>query len=64
MLCRFVMAARLMPGLTAVPAHPCDRANEKRLSGADAFTLGMGTSRAYMHPFKVAIVAPSTDPDG
>lgn len=36
----------------------------KRLSGADAFMLGMETSKAYMHTFKVAIIDPSTDPDG
>jgi diacylglycerol O-acyltransferase len=36
----------------------------KRLSGADAFMLAMETSRAYMHTFKIAIIDPSTDPDG
>ena len=36
----------------------------KRLSGADAFMLRMETSKAYMHTFKVAIIDPSTDPDG
>jgi diacylglycerol O-acyltransferase len=36
----------------------------KRLSGADAFMLGMETSKAYMHTFKVAIIDPSTDPNG
>ena len=36
----------------------------KRLSGADSFMLGMETSKAYMHTFKVAIIDPSTDPDG
>lgn len=36
----------------------------KRLSGADSFMLGMETSKAYMHTFKVAIIDPSTDPNG
>ena len=36
----------------------------KRLNGADAFMLGMETSKAYMHTFKVAIIDPSTDPNG
>ncbi len=35
-----------------------------RMGGADAFMLGMETPRAYMHTFKVAILDPSTDPDG
>ena len=35
-----------------------------RLGGADAFMLSMETSKAYMHTFKVAILDPSTDPDG
>ena len=35
-----------------------------RLNGVDAFMLGMETSKAYMHTFKVAIIDPSTDPDG
>ncbi len=36
----------------------------QRMSGADAFMLGMETSRVYMHTFKIAIIDPSTDPDG
>lgn len=36
----------------------------KRLNGVDALMLGMETSKAYMHTFKVAIIDPSTDPDG
>ena len=36
----------------------------KRMGGADAFMLAMETPRAYMHTFKVAIIDPSTDPDG
>ena len=36
----------------------------KRLNGVDAFMLGMETTKAYMHTFKVAIIDPSTDPDG
>ena len=36
----------------------------KRLNGADAFMLGMETSKAYMHTFKAAIIDPSTDPGG
>ena len=36
----------------------------KRMSGADAFMLGMETSRAYQHTFKIAIIDPSTDPEG
>ena len=36
----------------------------KRLNGADAFMLGMETSKSYMHTFKVAIIDPSTDPNG
>ena len=32
----------------------------KRLNDADAFMLGMETSKAYMHTFKVAIIDPST----
>ena len=35
-----------------------------RMSGIDAFLLGMETSRAYMHTYKIAILDPSTDPDG
>jgi WS/DGAT/MGAT family acyltransferase len=34
------------------------------MGGADAFMLAMETPRAYMHTFKVAILDPSTDPDG
>jgi len=36
----------------------------KRLNGVDAFMLNMETPKAYMHTFKVAIIDPSTDPDG
>lgn len=36
----------------------------KRLNGVDALMLGMETSKAYMHTFKVAIIDPSTDPNG
>ena len=36
----------------------------KRMSGTDAFMLAMETPRAYMHTFKVAILDPSTDPEG
>src|SRR4051794_32606827 len=36
----------------------------KRLNGADALMLGMETSKSYMHTFKVAIIDPSTDPNG
>lgn len=36
----------------------------KRMSGADAFMLAMETSRAYQHTFKIAIIDPSTDPEG
>ena len=36
----------------------------KRLNGVDALMLSMETSKAYMHTFKVAIIDPSTDPDG
>ena len=36
----------------------------RRMGGADAFMLAMETPRAYMHTFKVAILDPSTDPDG
>ncbi len=36
----------------------------KRMSGADAFMLGIETSRAYQHTFKIAIIDPSTDPQG
>ena len=35
-----------------------------RMGGADAFMLSMETHRAYMHTFKVAILDPSTDPEG
>jgi len=36
----------------------------KRMGGADAFMLAFETPKAYMHTFKVAILDPSTDPDG
>ena len=36
----------------------------RRMGGADAFMLAMETPRAYMHTFKVAILDPSSDPDG
>jgi len=36
----------------------------RRMGGADAFMLAMETPKAYMHTFKVAIIDPSTDPDG
>ena len=36
----------------------------RRMGGADAFMLAMETPRAYMHTFKVAILDPSTDPEG
>jgi diacylglycerol O-acyltransferase len=36
----------------------------KRMGGADAMMLVMETPRAYQHTFKVAILDPSTDPDG
>ncbi len=36
----------------------------RRLNGVDAFMLGMETPKSYMHTFKVAIIDPSTDPDG
>ncbi|NCF16675.1 MAG: wax ester/triacylglycerol synthase family O-acyltransferase [Haliea sp.] len=36
----------------------------RRMGGADAFMLAMETPRAYMHTFKVAIIDPSTDPQG
>lgn len=36
----------------------------KRLNGVDSFMLRMETSKAYMHTFKIAIIDPSTDPDG
>ena len=35
-----------------------------RMGGADAFMLFNETPRAYMHTFKVAILDPSTDPQG
>ena len=35
-----------------------------RMGGADAFMLSYETPRSYMHTFKVAILDPSTDPDG
>ena len=36
----------------------------QRLGGADAFMLSFETPKAYMHTFKVAILDPSTDPEG
>jgi len=36
----------------------------RRMGGADAFMLAFETPKAYMHTFKVAILDPSTDPDG
>ena len=36
----------------------------RRMGGADAFMLAMETPKAYMHTFKVAILDPSTDPEG
>lgn len=36
----------------------------QRMGGADAFMLAMETPMAYMHTFKVAILDPSTDPQG
>jgi diacylglycerol O-acyltransferase len=36
----------------------------QRLGGADAFMLAFETPKAYMHTFKVAILDPSTDPEG
>ena len=35
-----------------------------RMGGADAFMLAFETPKAYMHTFKVAILDPSTDPEG
>ena len=35
-----------------------------RMGGADAMMLSNETPRAYMHTFKVAILDPSTDPEG
>ena len=35
-----------------------------RMGGADAFMLSNETPSAYMHTFKVAILDPSTDPEG
>ncbi len=35
-----------------------------RMGGADAFMLSYETPRSYMHTFKVAILDPSTDPEG
>jgi WS/DGAT/MGAT family acyltransferase len=34
------------------------------MGGADAFMLSYETPRSYMHTFKVAILDPSTDPEG
>jgi len=36
----------------------------KRMGGVDACMLAMESPRAYQHTFKVAILDPSTDPDG
>ena len=36
----------------------------RRMSGADSFMLASETPKAYMHTFKVAILDPTTDPDG
>ena len=36
----------------------------RRMGGADAFMLAFETPKAYMHTFKVAILDPSTDPEG
>ncbi len=35
-----------------------------RMSGADAFMLSMEAPSQYIHTFKVAILDPSTDPEG
>jgi diacylglycerol O-acyltransferase len=35
-----------------------------RMGGADAFMLSNETPSAYMHTFKIAILDPSTDPEG
>lgn len=35
-----------------------------RMGGADAFMLSYETPHSYMHTFKVAILDPTTDPDG
>ena len=36
----------------------------KRMSGTDAFLLGIETPRCYMHTLKIAILDPSDDPAG
>jgi WS/DGAT/MGAT family acyltransferase len=36
----------------------------KRMSGADAFLLGMETPRCYMHTLKIAILDPANEPGG
>lgn len=36
----------------------------RRMGGVDSMMLNLETSRIYMHTFKVAILDPSTDPDG
>ena len=36
----------------------------KRMGGVDACMLALESPRAYQHTFKVAILDPSTDPDG
>ena len=35
-----------------------------RMGGTDAMMLSNETPRAYMHTFKIAILDPSTDPEG
>lgn len=35
----------------------------KRMGGADAFFMGLETSRAYMHTFKIGILDPSEHPE-
>ena len=35
-----------------------------RMGGTDAMMLSYETASAYMHTFKVAILDPSTDPEG
>jgi len=45
---------------TGIPAEE----SMLRMGGSDAVMLSMETPRAYMHTFKVAILDPSTDPDG
>jgi hypothetical protein len=38
--------------------------NMTPMGGADAFMLSNETASAYMHTFKIAILDPSTDPEG